>query len=136
MLSKNIYKTLSVLLVTLCLPACQEDVEIYQTLCIDADTTVKDDIPKEGILWSLARNEIKHLISMVSKESPRNIYVMNSITTCEIKFDNIDIYNKICKITLNAGAYGHAECSDGSKHNFGCYQKECDRYFPFPFIDE
>lgn len=49
-LSKNIYKTVSALLITLCLPACQEDTEVYQTLCVDSDTTIKNDIPEKGIL--------------------------------------------------------------------------------------
>lgn len=53
-----------------------------------------------------------------------------------MKFDDIEVDSNICNITLNAGAYGYAECSDGSKYSFGCYQKECDQYFPFPFIDE
>lgn len=136
MLSKNIYRTASILLIILCLPACQEEAEVYQTLCIDSDTTVKNDIPKEGILWSLSTDDFKHIMPLVKEESSRNIYIMNSITTCEMKLDNIEVDDNICKITLNAGAYGHAECSDGSKYSFGCYEKECDQYFPFPFEDE
>ena len=136
MLLKNIYKTVGILLITLCLSACQEEAEIYQTLCVDADTTIKNDVPEEGISWSLSIDNFKHLILLVKKESQRNIYVMNSITTCEMKFDDIEVDSNICNITLNAGAYGYAECSDGSKYSFGCYQKECDQYFPFPFIDE
>ncbi len=136
MLLKNTYKAVGILLITSCLSACQEEAEVYQTLCVDADTTVKNDVPKEGISWSLSIDDFKHLMSLVKKESQRNIYVMNSITTCEIKFDDIEVDNNICNITLNAGAYGYAQCSDGSKHSFGCYQKECGQYFPFPFIDE
>lgn len=135
-LSKNIYKTVSALLITLCLPACQEDTEVYQTLCVDSDTTIKNDIPEKGILWSLAKDDIKHLIPMLTKESPRNIYVMNSITTCEMTFEDIEVDKSICKVTLNAGAYGYAECNNGSKFSFGCYEKDCDQYFLFPFKDE
>ncbi len=136
MLLKNIYKTVGILLITSCLSACQEEAEVYQNLCVDADTTVKNDVPKEGISWSLSIDDFKHLMSLVKKESQRNIYVMNSITTCEMEFDDIEVDNNTCNITLNAGAYGHAECSDGSKYSFGCYQKECDQYFPFPFVDQ
>ena len=136
MLLKNIYKTVGILLITSCLSACQEEAEVYQNLCVDADTTVKNDVPKEGISWSLSIDDFKHLMSLVKKESQRNIYVMNSITTCEMEFDDIEVDNNVCNITLNAGAYGHAECSDGSKYSFGCYEKECDQYFPFPFEDE
>ena len=136
MLLKNTYKVVGILLITSCLSACQEEAEVYQTLCVDADTTIKNDVPKEGISWSLSIDDFRHLISLFKKESQRNIYVMNSITTCEMRFDDIEVDNNICNITLNAGAYGYAECSDGSKYSFGCYQKECDQYFPFPFIDE
>ena len=136
MLLNNICKPIIILSVTLYLLACKEETEVYQTLCIDADTTVKNDVPKEGILWSLSTDDFEHLISLVKKESSRNIYVMNSITACEMKFDNIQVDNNICKITLNAGAYGHAKCDDESEYSFGCYEKECDQYFPFPFIDE
>ena len=136
MLLKNIYKTVGILLITSCLSACQEEAEVYQTLCVDTDTTVKNDVPKEGISWSLSIDDFKHIMPLVKEESSRNIYIMNSITTCEMKLDNIEVDDNICKITLNAGAYGHAECSDGSKYSFGCYEKECDQYFPFPFEDE
>lgn len=136
MLLKNIFKPIIILPVTLYLLACQEEAEVYQTICIDADTTVKNDVPRGGILWSLSTDDFKHLISLVKKESSRNIYVRNSITTCEMKFDNIEVDNNICKTILNAGAYGYTECNDGSKYSFGCYKKECDQYFPFPFKDE
>ena len=136
MLLKNIYKTVGILLITSCLSACQEEAEVYQNLCVDSDTTVKNDISEEGILWSLSIDDFKHIMPLVKEESSRNIYVMNSITTCEMKFNNIEVDNKICKITLNAGAYGHAKCDDESEYSFGCYEKECNQYFPFPFIDE
>ena len=135
-LSKNIYKNLTILLITLCLLGCQEEAAVYQTLCVDSDTTVKNDIPKEGILWSLSTDDFTHIMPLVKEESSRNIYVMNSITNCEMEFNNIEVDNKICKITLNAGAYGYAECDDESEYSFGCYEKECNQYFPFPFIDE
>ena len=134
--SKNIYKAISILLITLCLSACQEEAAVYQKLCIDSDTTVKNDIPKEGVSWSLSIDDLKHITPLIKEESSRNIYVMNSITTCEMEFDDIEIDNKNCKVTLNAGAYGHAKCDDESEYSFGCYEKECNRYFPFPFIDE
>lgn len=136
MLLKNIYKIASLLLIILCLPACQEEAAVYQKLCVDSDTTVKNDISEEGILWSLSIDDFKNIMPLVKEESSRNIYVMNSITTCEMKFNNIEVDNKICKITLNAGAYGHAKCDDESEYSFGCYEKECNQYFPFPFIDE
>ncbi|MGP9713032.1 hypothetical protein, partial [Psychrobacter sp. AOP29-E1-7] len=62
MLLKNIYKTIGILLITLCLSACQEEAEVYQTLCVDADTTIKNDVPEEGISWSLSIDDFKHLI--------------------------------------------------------------------------
>ncbi|SLJ84262.1 hypothetical protein [Psychrobacter sp. DAB_AL43B] len=136
MLSKTIYKTISVLLILVSLAACQEEAEVYQTLCVDTDTTVANDIPEKGILWSLSTDDIKHLIPLITQESSRDIYIMNSITTCAMEFDDIKVDNNICKIDLNAGAYGYAECNDGSKYSFGCYQEECDQYFPFPFEDE
>ena len=129
-------KTIIILSVTLFLPAYQEEAEVYQKLCVDSDTTVKNDIPKEGILWSLSTDDFKQIMPLVKEESSRNIYVMNSITTCEMKFDNIEVDKNICKITLNAGAYGHAKCDNASEYSFGCYEKECNQYFPFPFIDE
>ncbi len=137
-LLKNIYKTVSILSIALCLSACQKEAkaESLQTLCVDSDTSIKNDIPKKGIIWSLSSDDFEDIMSLVKNQSPRNIYVMNSITTCEMEFDNIELDNKNCKITLNAGAYGYTECSDGSKRSFGCYQKGCDQYFPFPFVDE
>ncbi len=129
-------KIIGLLSILLCLSACQEEVAVYKKLCIDSDTTVKNDIPKEGILWSLSTDDFKHIMPLVKEESSRNIYVMNSITTCEMKFDNIEIDNNICKITLNAGAYGHAKCDNASEYSFGCYEKGCNQYFPFSFIDE
>ena len=37
-------KTIIILSVTLFLPAYQEEAEVYQKLCVDSDTTVKNDI--------------------------------------------------------------------------------------------
>lgn len=135
-LLKVISKTVITLALLVCLSACKEEPELQKVLCVDADTSIKNDIPKEGVSWSLSINDLKHITPLIKEESARNIYVMNSITTCEMEFNDIEIDNKNCKVTLNAGAYGYIECNDGSKRSFGCYQKECDRYFPFPFIDE
>ena len=61
---------------------------------------------------------------------------MNSITTCEMTFKDIKVNNNVCKITLNAGAFGYAICDDGSEYSFGCYKDDCHKYFPFPFEDQ
>lgn len=133
-LAQSLYKTIGILSTIFFLSACQEESKTYRTLCTDSDTSVENDIPKSGILWSLSTDDLKNIISLVIEESPRNIYVMHSITTCEMAFNDIKVVDNICKITLNAGAYGYATCSDGTQYNFGCYTKQCDQYFPFPFV--
>ena len=51
-------------------------------------------------------------------------------------FKDIKVNNNVCKITLNAGAFGYAICDDGSEYSFGCYKDDCHKYFPFPFEDQ
>ena len=137
--SKNIYKVVVILFIAIYTTACQEEGQNnkdYETVCVDADTSVKDDVADDGILWSLTNNDLKYILSLVTQESDRDIYIMNSITTCDMTFKDIKIHNNICEITLNAGAYGYVECSDGSKYSFGCYKDECSQYFPFPYEEQ
>lgn len=137
--SKNIYKVVVILSIAIYTTACQEEGQNnkdYETVCVDADTSVKDDVADDGILWSLTNNDLKYILSLVTQESNRNIYIMNSITTCDMTFKDIAVDNNTCNVTLNAGAYGYAECSNGSKYSFGCYKDECDQYFPFPYEEQ
>ncbi|MDE4455949.1 hypothetical protein [Psychrobacter sp. DAB_AL62B] len=136
-LSKSIYKIIVLLSIVLYTTACQEEKsQSYQKLCIDKDTSIKNDIADNGILWSLSDANLKHILSLVTEESDRNIYIMNSITTCDMTFKDIELNNNICEVTLNAGAYGYAICSDGSNYSFGCYESECIQYFPFPYQEQ
>ena len=107
-----------------------------QTVCVDADTSIKNDVSEVGIPWSLSTDELKHILSLATEESNRNIYVLNDITTCEMTFNKVEFGNSICEVTLNAGAYGNAICSNGSKYVFGCYEDACNQYFPFPFVSQ
>lgn len=138
-LLKSIYKGIIILSIIIYTTACKEEVQksqVYQTVCIDEDTSVKNDVTDDGILWSLSNDNLKHILSLVTKESDRNIYIMNSITTCDMTFKDIELNNNICEVMLNAGAYGYAICSNGSKYSFGCYESECVEYFPFPYQEQ
>ncbi len=134
--SNPICKYITMLVFVLLMSACQIQEQVYETRCVDNDTSVDNDIPKEGILWKLSTNQLQNIMSMVEKTPYKDIYLMNDITTCELEIDKVAFRGMQCKIFLNAGSYGYAQCSNGEKYDFGCYKEKCAQYFPFPYIDQ
>lgn len=108
---------------------------VYKTTCVDADTSVDNDIAKEGIAWSLSTHQLQTILSMVEDMPYRDIYLANSITTCELEMNDINFRGSRCQVSLNAGSYGYAKCDDGKEYGFGCYKEQCVQYFPFPYVN-
>nr|WP_317200940.1 hypothetical protein [uncultured Psychrobacter sp.] len=86
---KTIVKSFTVLLISLIMASCQEEDNYNvdrQTLCVDEDTSVANDISDDGIVWSLSKYDLTNIMALVHKqESYREIYVMHSITTCDLE---------------------------------------------------